>query len=470
MTELKRPGPFTVEHYGRDPVPEDARRGSLSEVFWIWFAANLAITSLVVGAVIASYGLAWWQSLIALSGLSSYLLVGYFSIPGCRTGRPTMVLSASSFGELGNMLPSLLSWLNLVGWETVVLVIATYALQAAVQAAFGIPDSSGSIIGSLLVVTLLAFSVAFLGHRAIARVQTVFAYLFGALTVVALVFWLPHVHWATLVVTRPGPWLTGVLPAFSIVVAVSGLSWVNTASDYSRYLPVRTSGRQLAWVTTWASVVPAFILTAFGVLLATGLPGLASSANPIALLESALPSWLALPYLLTAVGGMVTGDIMDVYSSGMSLLAARVRIPRSRTVFVDAVISIAASLYILLAAHSFIGTFEAFLTLLAGALAPWAAIFWIDLAGGRIGTGPEVAARMPAIVSWLVGVLAAVAFTSSGIFSGPLATGVFAGSSLGLILSFGLTLALYPLLRTLWPKGGQSAQVRSAQVPGGRGF
>ncbi|MHB1505307.1 MAG: purine-cytosine permease family protein [Sulfobacillus sp.] len=450
MTEPARDNLFTVEPFGRDSVPQDARRGSLREVFWIWFAANLAITAVVVGAVISSYGLAWWQSLVALSGLFSYLLVGYFSIPGCRTGRPTMVLSASSFGEIGNTFPSLLSWLNLVGWETVVLVIATDALEAAVQAAFGIPGGTGPIIGSLVAVTLLAFSVAFLGHRAIVRVQTWFSYLFGALTLGALVFWSPHVHWAQLAATRPGPWLTGVLPAFSIVVAVSGLSWVNTASDYSRYLPAQTSGRHLTWVTTWASVIPAFGLTAFGVLLATGLPGLASSANPIALLESALPAWLGIPYLLTAVGGMVTGDIMDVYSSGMSLLAARVRLPRSRTVFVDGVISIAASLYILLEAHSFVGTFEAFLTLLGGALAPWAAIFWLDLAAGRIGKLPQARTRMPALISWVIGVLAAVAFTSSGIFSGPLATGVFAGSSLGLILSFVLTLALYPLLRRVW--------------------
>ncbi len=456
---------FAIEPYGRDGVPETARPGTLREVFWVWFAANLAITAVVIGAVVASYGLAWWQSLIALSGLFSYLLIGYFSIPGCRTGRPTMVLSAASFGELGNVFPSLLSWLNLVGWETVVLVIASYALEAALGAAFGIAPSPAALVGSLAVVTVLAFSVAFLGHRAIVRVQTLFSYVFGALTLVEVAFWLPHVRWATLVATHPGPWLTGVLPAFSIVVAVSGLSWVNTASDYSRYLPAQTSGRRLTWLTTWASVIPAFFLTAFGVLLASGLPGLATSANPVGLLESALPAWLSVPYLITAVGGMVTGDIMDVYSSGLSLLAARVKLPRARTVFVDAVISIAASLYILLVAHSFVGTFEAFLTLLAGALAPWAAIFLLDLARGRLGQPAVPRCRWPALVAWLIGLLAAVAFTSSGVFSGPLAQGIFSGSSLGLILSFALSLGLYPLLERLWPDRAPSGARVSSSAP-----
>jgi hypothetical protein len=48
-------------------------------------------------------------------------------------------------------------------------------------------------------------------------------------------------------------------------------------------------------------------------LLSAGRPGLASTANPIAAVGAILPACMAVRYLLTAVGGMVTGDIMDVY-------------------------------------------------------------------------------------------------------------------------------------------------------------
>ena len=118
------------------PSQPQERRGGLRGVFAVWFAGNLAITSVVIGAVVASYGLSLVQSLIALLGVASFVLVGYFAVPGMRTGRPTMALSQHAFGTWGNLAPSLLSWLNLVGWETVVLVIASYALAAAYQAAF----------------------------------------------------------------------------------------------------------------------------------------------------------------------------------------------------------------------------------------------------------------------------------------------------------------------------------------------
>jgi len=445
--------PWHVEQRGIAAVPEAERRGSTGGLFGVWFAGNLAITSVVVGAVVASYGLSLWQSLLALLGCFSFLIVGYFALPGMRSGRPTMALSEGSFGRFGNILPAALSWLNLVGWETIVLVIAAYALEAAYEAAFRASSSSVTLVICLGVVALVAFLIALLGHAAIVRIQSICSYLFGALTMVVFALLLPKVHWHALLASHSGPWLTGVVPAFSIVVAASGLSWVNMASDYTRYLPAKTSSRRVVWATTAGSLIPVFFLMALGVLLASGAPGLASAANPVAALEALVPSWMKVPYLLTAVGGMISGDIMDIYSAGLSLLAARVPIRRSRTVLIDAALSLAASLYVLLFAKSVIGTFEAFLALMACILAPWSAIFLLD--SRRWQRGGQLGSRLPrrfqwrAVIAWLVGIAVSVAFTSTGVYSGPLAIGIFKGSSLGFLLGFFLTLALYGGLKLM---------------------
>ncbi len=466
----RRPAPpaaWQVETRGLDAVPLEERRGGLRGVFAVWFAGNLAITSVVIGAVVASYGLSLAQSLVGLLGVASFLLVGYFAVPGMRSGRPTMALSQEVFGTWGNLAPSALSWLNLVGWETVVLVIASYALAAAYQAAFHAKAGSLVLACCLAVVAVLAFSIAFLGHAAIVRLQVVFACLFGALTLVVCGLLLPHVHWQTLASAHGASWLTGVLPAFSIVVAASGLSWVNMASDYSRYLPTDTPPGRLVWATAAGGAVPVFALMALGVLLAAGLPSLASSANPIGELEGALPAWVRVLYLLTAVGGMVTGDILDIYSAGLSLLAARLRLPRSRTVFIDAALSVSASLCVLLVAHNVVGTFEAFLGVLACVLAPWSAVFVLEL--GSVGDGTPgrtqgtVAFRWSACAAWLVGVVVALCFTSTGVFSGPLAVGVFRGSSLGFLLGFAVTLVLYAATRACAAhRARERSSVRSA--------
>ncbi len=448
---------WRIETNGGDPVEADLRHGSLRDLFWVWFAANLAIVGLVLGAAVMSYGLSFWQGILAILGAFSFVLIGYFAIPGARTGVPTMILSRASFGTRGNLLPSLVSWLNLVGWETVVLVVATYALEGVFRRLFGLGASAGTLVLSLLVVMAVAFSVALLGHATLVRVQTLFSYIFGILTIGVAVWLVPHINFARTFSLPAGPWLTGFLPALSIVIAGTGLSWVNTAADYTRYLKRDTPARGIVGATTWGAVIPAVSLMVLGALLYSGMPALATSGNYIGLLQRALPAWLAVPYLLTAVASMVTGDIMDIYSSGLSLLAARLRVARYKTVVVDAVLSGAASLYVILAAHNFIATFSAFLTLLAAVLAPWAAVFLVDLTTRLRGginvkalyaerEGPYAGVRWPALAAWLAGLILGLSLTSSTLWSGPLAHGVFQASNLGYLAGFTLAAVVYAVL------------------------
>ncbi|NMP24289.1 cytosine permease [Sulfobacillus harzensis] len=184
--------PWHVESNGANAVPDAERHGRPRDVFWIWFAGNLNITAIVIGAVIYSYGLSWFQSLVALLGLAAFWLVGYFGIPGMTQGRPTMVLSEQLFGRIGNKFPTAVSWLNLVGWETVMLVIAAFAFQGVLSLAFHWTGGA-TLILSLAVVTAAAFSIAFLGYATIAKMQTIFAYLFGILSVGVFALLLPHV-------------------------------------------------------------------------------------------------------------------------------------------------------------------------------------------------------------------------------------------------------------------------------------
>ena len=55
----------------------------------------------------------------------SFLLVGLVSIAGKRGSAPTLVLSRAAFGRVGNGLPGVVSYLLLVGWETVLVSLAT---------------------------------------------------------------------------------------------------------------------------------------------------------------------------------------------------------------------------------------------------------------------------------------------------------------------------------------------------------
>jgi len=453
---------WRVERKGIEPVPATERRASLTGLFWVWFAGNLAILTVVLGAVAMSFGLSLLEGVaVALLAPLCYAGIGLFGIAGARTGAPTLTLSRATFGTYGNVVPALVSWLNLIGWETVVLLTAAYALEAALTTALGVPASAAVAVLALGVTTVAAFSVALLGHATIVRIQTWASYLFGALTLVVFGLALPRVHLQVLLAHPGAPFLTAFLPALSIVVAGGALSWVNTASDYTRYLPTRVGGAGVVAATTLGSLVPSFALLLLGVLLSAGRPGLAAAQNPVAAIGSLLPAWMAVPYLVTAAGGMIAGDIMDVYSSGLSLLAAGVPLRRTRTILVDAALSISVSLYVLLAAQDFLGAYVSFLGVLGAVLAPWAAVFGVDAVvalrrGYRVselyrgGASAYGRVRPWALASWVLGAATALLTTSvPPILRGPFAVGILQGSNLGLFLGFAVSLALYLAVRGL---------------------
>src|ERR671923_1091822 len=124
---------WSIETNGINPIPDAERHGTPVELFWIWFAANVSILGMFFGlALVTFYGLNLLQALAAgvLGTVISFLLVGLISLAGKRGGAPTLTLSRAPFGVVGNALPTLVSYLALVGWETILVALASLAAQA----------------------------------------------------------------------------------------------------------------------------------------------------------------------------------------------------------------------------------------------------------------------------------------------------------------------------------------------------
>ncbi|PSR33357.1 MAG: hypothetical protein C7B44_14740 [Sulfobacillus thermosulfidooxidans] len=427
-----------VERNGINPINASGRHGTVRQVFWLWFAGNLSFTYLVIGAVVWSYGLSLGQSVLAIAtGLLSFAAIGYLGIPGKVTGLPTMAYSEKYFGPKANRFIALIAWLNMVGWETIVLIIGSYALQTVFHLVFGVPLTAVWLVASLGLTAAAELFLAFLGHATIEYLQQRISYIFGFLTLLVILALLPHTAWHAVWTHSSGSWLKGVIPAITIVVAVSALSWITTASDYTRYLPHHLPNRRIAYAATLGSIIPTLGLMLTGLLLAQSAPALATAANPVEFLLHWLPLWAQIPYLIITLTGMLAGGILCAYSSGLSLLAAGVKVPRSRTVGIDAVLSITASLYVLLVSQGFLNSFEGFLEVIATFLAPWAAIALLNVRQIQ----PTAPSR--AIIAWLIGAAVALSTTSTPVFTGPLAVGIFNGSSLGYFVGFAVTALVY---------------------------
>lgn len=383
-----------------------------------------------------------------LAPLLSFLLVGVLGVAGKRSGAPMLLLSRACFGPLGNLGPLLVSWISLVGWETVSVITAAYALLGLFQL-LGLPATLFWTSLSLVIVAGLVVAIGLLGHATLVWIQRAATWIFGLLTLVIVGLLLARTHWSAVLALPPGPWDKGMLASLSIILAGTGIGWVNASADYTRYLPSQARARSLIGWTVLGSTLPLFVLIMVGMLLSSAVPGLAGAANPVQAIGDALPAWMAVPYLLTALGGLVAAADLSIYSSGLNMLAAGLKLARYKTVLIDGVLMVAGSLFVLLLAQNFLGPFESFLQLLAAGLAAWAAVFLLDMAERRLYlaadllmTGHESryfyrgGIRWSALLAWLAGILVGLGFTVSPWFRGPFAVGIFATSSLGSLLGF----------------------------------
>src|ERR1041385_6086290 len=121
--------PLTVEMNGINVIAESERKGHPRDLFWPWFAANVSVLALSYGSFELGCGISFWQALaVGVAGIIlSFLACGFIAVAGKRGSAPTMVLSRAAFGVNGNKLPAVVSWLLTVGWETVLVILATLA-------------------------------------------------------------------------------------------------------------------------------------------------------------------------------------------------------------------------------------------------------------------------------------------------------------------------------------------------------
>ena len=124
------------------------------------------------------------------------------------------------------------------------------------------------------------------------------------------------------------------------------------------------------------------MLLVFGLLLAGSSAELseAIAADPIGALTTVLPTWFLVPFALVAVLGLVGGAVLDIYSSGLALLSAGLRVPRYVAAGIDGVLMILGAIYVVFFATDFLGPFQGFLITLGVPIAAWCGIFVAEVA------------------------------------------------------------------------------------------
>jgi len=372
---------MNLELNGTNVIAESERSGKASSLFWPWCGANVSLLALSYGAFFLGFGISFWQATWAaiIGTILSFALVGFSSLAGKRSNAPTMVLSRAVFGMKGNLVPSFLSYLVFVGWETVLVSLATLATGTIFVRLGGIDQDLAMILGFILAAALTMYG-GVLGHSVIMRLQKYLTITTVAATLVYIALTLDNVNWER-VSSIPNGTLQGFIGALIFGITGIGLGWVNTAADYSRYLPRKTSGSAVVgWTIFGASIVP-ICLVIYGTLLAGSDQKLANAiaSDPIGALTTLLPTWYLALFALIAILGLVGGAILDLYSSGLTLISTGLPIKRHIAAGFDGLIMLVGTIYIVWIADNFFYPFQGFLITLGVPIATWSAIFVTDV-------------------------------------------------------------------------------------------
>ncbi|MGL5912366.1 MAG: purine-cytosine permease family protein [Phycicoccus sp.] len=371
-----------VETTGIEVVEEPARTARPRDLFWPWFAANVSVFGISYAAFVLGFGISFWQAvLVTVLGITvSFLLCGVIAIAGKRGSAPTMILSRAAFGVTGQKVPGAVSWLTSIGWETFLAILAVLA-TSTVLTELGWGGGTGTKVVAAVVVAALVVTASVAGYHVIMRMQSVLTWVTGAVTLVFVVVALTEVQWDAVAAVPSGP-VGNVVGAFVLLMTGFGLGWVNIAADWSRYQRRDTPGRSIVlWNTVGGAVAPV-LLVVVGLMLSASEPAVLEGipADPIGTLATILPTWFLVPFLVAVVLSLVSGAVLGIYSSGLTLLSLGVRIPRPTAAFADGVILTLGTFFVVFVAEDFLGPFQSFLITLGVPLAAWAGIMCADIA------------------------------------------------------------------------------------------
>jgi purine-cytosine permease-like protein len=459
MSQVQDDRVGVVEQRGIELVPENERHGKPRDLFFMWLGTNTNVFYIINGALLISLGLNFLQSLliILVGNIVGFFLLGLTSLQGPRTGTATFAINRAAFGPNGGRLLAFFNWLTLVGFEGSGLALAVIALLTLAHA-LGLSVADALWFKALVIVLVAAVQVYIptLGHATIMVVQKALAWVFVAFFLLVSILIAGK---AQLTGGHAGTFATMTL-GFALMVSAGGISWANTGSDYSRYLPANASPVAIFWYSSLGGMLPAILLEIVGAAVAAQLP---SASDPISGLPSALPAWFLAPYLLVLFFNLLAVNAIDLYSSGLTLQTIGLKVKRWVATFIDMVIcTVLAAIAIF--NSDFNTLYGQFLSLLIIFLAPWCAIYLTDALLRRNHYNPEgLLARLgdpywyqgginPAgLIAMLGGMIASAFWLNSTLLQGPLSK-LFGDSDMSVFTGFIVAGVLYLFLaRVLVP-------------------
>ena len=408
-----REGDLSIEGRGMEPIPENARYGSVGRIFTVWFTPNLVPAAFFIGTLVTldflKLGFVTGLLAIVVGNLVGAFFVALLSTMGPKLGLAQMPAARLPFGK-SIVVPGILNWLSTIGWDGINSLFGAYALTILIP---GLPFVVG-----LLIIVACQGALGIFGYEAIHTFEKYAAIVLGVMFLVLTVSIFGKAD-TSFTDGFSGADQIGAFVAMVAIVASFVLAWALYASDYSRYLPSSTSTRTVFWYTLGGMAIASAWLEILGLLVATKATGGESSQTIYDVLGGGGAIVASLAMVAIAIG-TVAVNAMNDYTGSLSLLAAGLQIKR---IYSAATVAVLGFLFTLvLNTGDFATNFTNFLLFISYWISPFAGVVLADWWLRRRQADPSSIvdfSRLPtgtvALAALVVGFLVAIPFQNSSL-------------------------------------------------------
>ena len=453
-----------VETHHIDMIPAGARHGKPWQQAAFWAGANINVFNVVLGGVVVSIGLTFWWAFIAIVAgtLAGALFIALHATQGPRLGVPQTIQSRGQFGFYGAafLFPCVL-----------LLNVGFIAAQLVIQA-----QSAQGVIGSInipewiLILAVPAAVIGIFGYRWIHRVMQVTIVVVGLSMIIMLIQGLRYGSLPAKETTMAAP-TVGLFLAGAALLVIDMLSWAPFVSDYTRYLPVNTSGRRLFWAIYAGNIIATIVACTIGAYLAALLPAL----GPVAAIGKISGKWALVILTLS----LINSDTLNAYTGAFQVLALGNMWRRFKSVSVMLrvvpfiCVMVVGVLIALLGYKHFVSNLSNFLDVLLVIFIPWSAVNLTDYFLVRRGNYDVTAFFIPdgvygklawrGLLAYAVGLAAEWPFVSQPDYVGPLVSHL-GGADISWLVGFFVSAVVYLILvvSSATETGRHDRQVASA--------
>lgn len=433
-----RQGDLSVETRGLLPVPKGERHGPTWRIATVWFSANMVPPTFFLGTLAAAdfIGLGFTSGLIAilLGNLIGASMTGLMATMGPKTGMPQLALGRLSFGK-GNIVPALLNFFMMIAWTA----IDTFFGAAAFSLLTGLPFW----VGAVAVIIPMAVIVT-IGYEAIMQFQKYMAFVLTAVFLVVAFKVMQVGDFSRADAVADEQWI-GSFILMTTLSASFAMSWSVFGSDYTRYLPKKTSSVKVFAYASGGLFLACSWLEILGLAVAHLVTG--SSVGTIR--DDVLGGGLLGAIAMIAIFlGIISVNNLNNYTGSLSLLTAGVKIPRPLSAVIVAGIALFFTLW--LESQKFDEAFSNYLLLISYWVAPFGAVvladWWLRRRVARVSALENIAklhTGWPAIISFVVGFAASIPFMNTVLYAGPVATGVLFEGDIAYYVGFAVAALVY---------------------------